>query len=177
LAGNAKNELPAYAFMRRDLEPGLHRLVDVFPHIKESPAVPFISPSPPIREVLLDSAMIDIREFDGYAYIDVNVPCIVLAVTYYRQGDRRDIYLDLLHETTHLRQLAEGKELWDRSLAYVDRPTEIEGYAVAVREGRRLGMTEEDVIRHLTSPWLTTEDVYRLLANVEAYLGEGAGRV
>lgn len=172
MAKNTKNELPAYALMRRDLEPGLHRLVDVFPHLKESPAVPFISTSPRIREALLDSAKVDIREFDGYAYIDVNVPCIVLADAYYRKGDRRDIYLDLLHEMTHLRQLSEGKDLWDRRLSYVDRPTEIEGYSVAVREGRRLGMTEEEVIRHLTSPWLTAEDVHRLLSNVESYLNE-----
>jgi hypothetical protein len=172
----AENKLPIYARMEKKLRTGSHRLVDVFPHIKESPAVRFISPSSKIREALVESARVDIREFDGYAFVDVNVPCIVLADRYYREGDERDIYLDLLHEMTHLRQLSEGKDLWDRRLPYVDRPTEIEGYSVAVREGRRLGMTTEEVIDHLTSPWLTEADVLRLLANVEAYISEAKAK-
>ena len=59
-----------------------------------------------------------------------------------------DLYLDLAHELTHLRQLAEGKNLWDHSIHYVDRLTEIEGYAVAVEEGLRLGMTEAQILSH-----------------------------
>jgi hypothetical protein len=34
----------------------------------------------------------------------------------------------------------------------VDRPTEIEGYAVAIEEGRRLGMSSEDISDHLATP-------------------------
>jgi hypothetical protein len=85
-----------------------------------------------------------------------------------------DLYLDLAHELTHLRQLAEGRNLWDHSLHYVDRPTEIEGYAVAVEEGLRLGMTEDEIIRHLSNPWLSEAETARLRENIDRFLAENA---
>jgi hypothetical protein len=69
----------------------------------------------------------------------------------------RTLYLDLLHELTHLRQLDEGLDLWDERFAYVHRPTEIEGHAIAIEEGRRLGMTSEDVSDHLAALWTRVE--------------------
>jgi hypothetical protein len=72
-----------------------------------------------------------------------------------------------------LRQLAEGRNIWDHSLHYVDRPTEIEGFAVAVEEGLRLGMTEEEVIQHLSNPWLDDDEIDRLRKNIDRFL---AGR-
>jgi hypothetical protein len=52
----------------------------------------------------------------------------------------------------------------------VDRATEIEGYAVAIEEGMRLGMSKSDVIRHLSNPWMTRADIRRLIENVERFL-------
>jgi len=64
-------------------------------------------------------------------------------------------------------------DLWDERFAYVDRPTEIEGYAVAIEEGRRLGMTGEDVVDHLATPWMTAADTVRLLAHIDGFLATG----
>ena len=55
----------------------------------------------------------------------------------------------------------------------MDRPTEIEGYAVAVEEGRRLGTSSEDISDHLATPWMTADDTARLLAHVEGFLATG----
>jgi hypothetical protein len=57
----------------------------------------------------------------------------------------------------------------------VDRPTEIEGYAVAVEEGIRLGMTEEQVIQHLSNPWLDDSEVERLRRNIDRFLNQAPG--
>ena len=46
----------------------------------------------------------------GYCFVDVQRPCIVLSEWYYRQGGDPDLYMDLLHELTHLRQLEEDEE-------------------------------------------------------------------
>ncbi len=119
---------------------------------------------------LLEKARVRIEPSDGYVWVDDEAPAIVLAERYYRRGSPRDLYLDLLHELTHLRQLAEGQRLWDETFHYVDRPTEIEGYAVAIEEGRRLGMTEAALARHLSNPWMTAADVARLRANVRRFL-------
>lgn len=103
------------------------------------------------------------------------MPCIVLAEDYYRAGSDVDLYMDMLHELTHIRQHHEGLDLWDERYAYVDRPTEIEGYAVAVEEGRRLGMDDEDIIEHLTNPWMDAEDVQRLLRHTQEFLARRGG--
>ncbi len=164
------DRLPDYARIIRHLPCGEHPYLALLPLVSESPAVRRIeSISIPIAR-LLETARVRIEPGEGYVWVDDEAPAIVLVERYYRRGSLRDLYLDLLHELTHLRQLAEGRGLWDESLHYVDRPTEIEGYAVAIEEGRRLGMTEAEVVRHLSNPWLTPADVTRLHANVKRFL-------
>lgn len=165
--------LPDFARIDRSLPAGNHRYIEVFPGVVASPALARIAPDPAARGVLLERACLQIRGRRGYAFVDVDIPCIVISERYYRTGDDLDLYLDLLHELTHLRQLDEGLDLWDERFDYVDRPTEIEGYAVAIEEGRRLGMTDQDVLQHLSNPWMSEADVARLLEHVNAFLTTG----
>ena len=166
-------DLPAWPQVDRSLAIGEHPYLKVLPAVKSSPALARIAALPAARDRLLERARVQIRGDQGYAFVDVDVPCIVVSEWYFRSGSDRDLYLDLLHELTHLRQLDEGLDLWDERFAYVDRPTEIEGYAVAIEEGRRLGMTGEDVIDHLATPWMTADDAARLLAHVDGFLATG----
>jgi hypothetical protein len=169
-------ELPEYARVIRDLLCGEHPYRSLLPRFEESPAARRIqSPSTSIGS-LIESARVQIKQGDGYCWIDINIPAIMLIEGYYREANPIDLYLDLAHELTHLRQLAEGKNLWDRSLPYVDRPTEIEGYAVAVEEGLRLGMTEAEIMHHLSNPWLSDADVKRLRTNIRKFLNGDGGR-
>ncbi len=165
-----EQKLPDFARIRRGLAKGKRLYVELLPDIAQSPAFDLVAPDKRDRQKLLATAQVDLREIRGYAWIDVDVPCIVLAQGYYEQGRPLDLYLDLLHELTHLRQLAHGADLWDESYAYVDRPTEIEGYSVAVSEGRRLGMSDAQVLQHLSNPWMSPDDVQRLLRNIERFL-------
>lgn len=168
-----KIELPEYARVVRDLACGLHPYRTLLPRFEESPVARRVeTPATPLGP-LLDRARVDIRPEEGFCFVDIQVPAIALFESYYRSGSGLDLYLDLAHELTHLRQFYEGEELWDHDLHYVDRPTEIEGYAVAVAEGVRLGMTEEEVIRHLSNPWLSPAEVARLRNNVERFLSNG----
>jgi hypothetical protein len=165
-----KIDLPEYALVVRTLESGLHPYRTLLPRIDESPALRRIeSPATPIGR-LLDSARVQIRRREGYCYVDVKIPAIVLSEEYYFRANPLDLYLDLIHELTHLRQLAEGENIWDHSLEYVDRPTEIEGYAVAVEEGIRLGMNEDEITRHLSNPWMSDTEVARLRKNIDLFL-------
>jgi len=169
-------ELPEYAQVIRTLSCGDHPYRSLLPRLEKSPAARRIeSPTTPIAS-LIDSARVRIQSGDGYLWIDVNIPAIMLIENYYRKANSVDLYLDLAHELTHLRQLAEGKNLWDRSLHYVNRPTEIEGYAVAVEEGLRLGMTEAQIMRHLSNPWLSSAEVKRLRKNIQQFLNGTSNR-
>jgi hypothetical protein len=163
-------ELPEYAVVTRTLDSGIHPYRLFLPRFEESPAARRIeSPATPLGP-LLDSARVRIKPGEGYLWVDIKIPAIILIEEYYRKASPLDLYLDLTHELTHLRQLAEGKDIWDHSLDYVDRPTEIEGYAVAVEEGIRLGMGEDEVIRHLSNPWMSDAEVARLRANIDRFL-------
>jgi hypothetical protein len=166
-------ELPVYARVNRSLPPGDHPFIEVIPGVAASPALVRIASDPAIRAALLGRAVVQIRGRRGYAFVDVEAPCIVISESYYRTGEELDVYLDLLHELTHLRQLADGLDLWDERFDYVDRPSEIEGYAVAIEEGRRLGLTDEDVVQHLSNPWMSAAEVERLLGHVDGFLTTG----
>ena len=169
-------ELPEYALVVRSLECGLHPYRRLLPEFEESPAVRRVATESIPIGTLLDKAFVEITKGEGFCFVNVENPenpVIILFESYYIQGNPLDLYLDLAHELTHLRQHAEGKELWDHELHYVDRPTEIEGYAVAVEEGIRLGMTEEQVIRHLSNPWLSPAEIARLRNNIEIFLQTG----
>jgi hypothetical protein len=163
-------ELPEYARVVRTLGRGEHPYLALLPKISESPAARGIASTTTTLENLLKTACVRIEAGEGYIRIDDQKPAIVLMEDYYLQGNGLDLYLDLLHELTHLRQLAEGHPLWDRRFNYVDRPTEIEGYAIALEEGRRLGMSQSDIIRHLSNPWMTRDDIRRLIENVNRFL-------
>jgi len=165
--------LPPYARVVRSLAPGEHPFVALLPLVAESPALGRIATSPHVRAALLERARVLISGERGYAFVDVEAPRIVLSAHYYAGGSPLDLYLDLLHELTHLRQLDEGFDLWDDRLEYVDRPTEVEGYAVAVEEGRRLGLSPADVGAHLSNPWMKAADVERLLTHIDAFLAGG----
>ncbi len=167
------NELPEYAHVVRTLGRGLHPYRMLLPRLEESPVARRIETATTPLGPLMDNARVRIRTGEGYCFVDVKVPAIVLFEEYYQQANPLDLYLDMTHELTHLRQLAEGMNLWDHSLEYVDRPTEIEGYAVAVEEGLRLGMTEAQVIQHLSNPWLSDAEVVRLRNNIDRFLANG----
>jgi hypothetical protein len=164
-------DLPEYAVVVRTLDVGMHPYRLLLPRFEESPATRWIESPKTQLGTLLNSARVKIKPGQGYVWVDVKIPAITLIEEYYRQGNPLDLYLDLVHELTHLRQLAEGQNLWDHSLDYVDRPTEIEGYAVAVKEGLRLGMNEDEVLRHLSNPWMSDTEVARLRANIDKFLG------
>jgi hypothetical protein len=163
--------LPDFARVERGLPDGMHDYLELLPRAAESPALRRVAPDPAQRERLLATARVRVEKMRSFCWVDVVVPCIVLNADYYRDGTELDLYLDLLHELTHLRQVEEGRDVWDEAYDYVDRPTEIEAYAVAVEEGRRLGMTDEDVVLHLSNPWMSEADVRKLVANVEALIG------
>jgi hypothetical protein len=162
--------LPDFARVIRKLPCGDYPYLSLLPLIIQSPAARRIgTPSVPLG-LLVDTARVRIEIGDHYIWVDDKTPAIVLTENYYSRGNDVDLYLDLIHELVHLRQLAEGKNIWDRRFPYVDRLTEIEGYAIAIEEGIRLGMTESDIINHLSNPWMTQAEVLRLRQNVASWL-------
>jgi hypothetical protein len=113
-------------------------------------------------EEVLRNLKVDLTWFGGYMFVDSSTGHLVLNARYLHSGDKVDIYLDLIHELCHIRQLMEGKELFDPRYSYVERPTEIEAYDYTVQEARRLGLSDERICEYLKTEWMSKKDLHFL---------------
>lgn len=157
--------------VNRRVKAGLHPILEVFPELDRSKAFQDIFPDG-LRVKVLRDCKIDVVAEDTYMYIDDGPGNVCAGLTYLRTGDERILYLDILHELSHIHQWHQGKELWDRRYSYVDRPTELEAYEVAIREARRLGMTDGEISDYLRVEWTSREEHERLCTRLGVRLPE-----
>jgi hypothetical protein len=85
---------------------------------------------------------------------------------YLGTGDPTDIYLDVIHELVHVKQVINGKNC-NHDLRYVERPLEIEAYRTAVNEARALGLDENRILDYLESDLINAEELRQLAATLE----------
>lgn len=110
-------------------------------------------------EEVLRNLKIDFTWFGGYMFVDSSNGHLVVSARYLNSGDKVDIYLDLIHELCHVRQLMEGKELFDTRYSYVERPTEVEAYRYTVQEAKRIGLRDERICEYLKTEWMSDKDL------------------
>ena len=150
--------------IERKAKIGVHPFTGVFGGFERVQAVRSIFGSE--TEEVLGGLSVEVVKRQGYMRINDHEGSIEVSASYLKQGNEVDVYLDVIHELVHIRQHREGKELWDRRYEYVDRPTEIEAYKVAVKEARKLGMSEDEVAQYLRVEWIPEETFERFLRNV-----------
>lgn len=102
----------------------------------------------------------------GYMGVDDNDGHLMVNERYLNNGDKTDIYLDVVHELCHVKQHLEGKELFNPGYDYVDRPTEVEAYRYTVKEAKRLELSDERILRYLQTEWMSRADLKRLVNNI-----------
>lgn len=165
-AGSSGQEGPWHD-IRRDITPGEYALGEICPNLHSVAEVRKL-----LQERGLDSTFVSgtrvlvdaSREF--YMYVDDKGGRLVACLSHIRDSDPRIVYLDFLHELIHMFQLRDGRNLYDRSVSYVRRPTEIEAYAVAVSEGRRIGMADSELVEYLRVEWISDDEHSELAAAV-----------
>ena len=111
---------------------------------------------------VLGSLRVEFIPFGGYMWVDGSDGHLVANSRYLREGDRTDIYLDLIHELVHVKQFSDGMELFDSRYDYVERPTELDAYRHAVNEARRLGLSDLRICNYLLTEWMSRDDLKRL---------------
>jgi hypothetical protein len=118
-------------------------------------------------EEVLANLKVEFTWFRSYMWVSSADGHITVSAYYLNNGDKIDVYLDLIHELVHVRQFMEGKELFDANYSYSDRPTEVEAYRYAVEEAKRLGLTEAQICRYLKTEWMSIQDLNRLAGALE----------
>jgi len=119
---------------------------------------------------VLSHLTVELSWIFGYMYVDGFDGHLVISKNYLNNGNKTDIYLDLIHELCHVKQFMEGKELFDPRYDYVERPTEIEAYRYCVQEARRIGLSEERISCYLKTEWMSEEDLKKLAKSVDLEL-------
>ena len=113
-------------------------------------------------EDVLRNLKVEFTWVRSYMWVSSADGHLTVSSYYMNNGDRIDIYLDLIHELVHVRQFMEGKELFNNHYDYIDRPTEIEAYRYAVEEAKSLGLSDERICRYLKTEWMSNEELKRL---------------
>lgn len=156
--------------VNRDLPKGRYRLREVFSGLEDVEPLKNCVGNSGLLEKILDETYVTIMSGTRYMYINDKDGSLVVGLGYLRKADTLYLYLDIIHELVHVKQYLEGKELFDESYSYVERPTEIEAYRCAVEEGRKIGMTDDAIAEYLYVEWITKREYARLLKK----LGVGA---
>jgi len=147
--------------INRDVKVTLHRFTDYFKGFEKVEAVREILGNE--TERVLNNLKVEFYSSRrGYMGVSDQDGHILISAHYLKNGNERDLYLDIVHELVHVKQFLEGKELFENRWEYVDRPTEIEAYQRAVNEARRLGMTDKEIYQYLKTEWMSEDDLKRL---------------
>ena len=146
--------------IRRDVKVQTHRFVDFFKGFDEVDTVRRIFGNQ--TKKILDELRVEFMSRRGYMGVSDQDGHIIVSAFYLKNGNLRDIYLDLIHELVHVRQFKEGHQLFDQRYGYTERPTEIEAHRYAVEEARNLGMSDEEIFQYLKTEWINDEDHLRL---------------
>lgn len=118
-------------------------------------------------EEVLHNLKVEFTWIGGYMWIDEKNGHLMINANYLKNGDKIDIYLDLIHELVHVRQLMHGRRLFDEQYSYIDRPTEIEAYHHAVEEARRIGLSDQRIYQYLKTEWMSKHDLQKLATKLK----------
>ncbi|MCI4344906.1 MAG: hypothetical protein L3J87_04710 [Thermoplasmata archaeon] len=166
--------LPAGFRVERTRTPGRYPILSVFPGLGGLETARRLEPDSTARARLFAETLVEVVAEDMWMYVAphdepsifrlrkaVVVPvkdCVVVGLSHLAESPALILFLDIFHELCHVRQRQAGRELWDQSVSYVTRPTEVEAYRFVVQEGRRLGVPDPVLREYLEVEWITAAE-------------------
>ncbi len=151
--------------IRRNGEVKLYPFTDFFKGFEKVDAVKATFGSK--TEEILKNLKVEFFSFKyGYMAVSDIDGHLIVSTHHLKNSSFRVLYLDVIHELVHVRQFMEGKQLFNSEYEYVDNPTEIEAYRHAVKEAKRLGMTEIEIVEYLKVEWIDEAALGRLVESV-----------
>ena len=156
--------------INRNITPGDYSLAEIFDGLQEVDIlIKVFKTKEELDDVFLNTKVI-VEESDHYMYVKNDDASVVIGFRHLKNSDSKILYLDIVHELVHVMQQRQGLDLYNKSYAYVDRPTEIEAYAIAVEEARRLGMDDREIFDYLHVEWISHDEHKRLASRVGVLL-------
>ena len=152
--------------INHNLELGMYQLTDIITGLEYSVALNKIYGNK-LKDVL-NTTEANVVSKPWQIWVDRETKIITINKDYLVHSGRGTLYLDFIHEMIHIWQISDGKNVFDRSVSYVDAPTEIEAYQYTIEDAERIGFSKTDIIDYLKVRWISKEEHLRL---VKAVLG------
>ena len=152
--------------VNRDLQDGIYNLEDIFVNLKTVEILFKVFQSREVLEEVFENTSVIVDDSSHYMHVKNEDASIVVGRDHLKNSEKKILYLDIIHELVHVKQQRQGLDLYDTSYAYVDRPTEIEAYEIAVEEARRLGMKDDEIFDYLHVEWISHDEHKRLASRV-----------
>jgi hypothetical protein len=149
-----------------DVENGTYTIEEIFVNLKNAEILLKIFETKENLDDVFENICVIVNESTHYMHVQNDDASIVIGKNHLRNSEKKILYLDIVHELVHVKQQRQGLDLYDKSYSYVDRPTEIEAYAIAVEEARRLGMNDNEIFDYLHVEWISHDEHKRLASRV-----------
>jgi len=164
----------------RDLLPGRHPLLEVFPGLDTLGPAQRLEPDPKKRAALFGETCVEVVDADMWMYvapremptvtrrrwkpvISPDRDCIVVGMDHLRESPAVMLFMDIYHELCHVLQRQGGANLWEPGVSYVKRWTEVEAYRFVVNEARSIGVPNAFLRDYLKVEWISDEEHRELL--------------
>ncbi len=168
----------------RDVPPGRHPLLAVFPGLDTLPPAKRLEPDPAKRSRLFEETCVEIVDADMWMYVapwdlppafrgrwkPVLTPgtdCIVVGKGHLQDSPEIMLFMDIYHELCHVRQRQGGANLWEPGVSYVKRWTEVEAYRFVVNEARTLHVSTDFLRDYLKVEWITDAEPRELRSELK----------
>ncbi len=152
--------------VNHDVENGTYYIEEIFVNLKSTEILLKVFETRENLDDVFDTISVIVNEKTHYMHVQNEDATIVIGKNHLRNSEKKILYLDIIHELVHVKQQRQGLDLYDKSYSYVDRPTEIEAYAIAVEEARRLGMSDVEIFDYLHVEWISEDEHRRLASHV-----------
>ena len=152
--------------INRDVIEGTYRLEEIFAGLQNNEILLKIFKTKEELDDVFSIIKVIVDMHSHYMHVNNEDASIVIGLEHLKNSDKQILYLDIVHELVHVKQQRQGLDLYDKSYSYVDRPTEVEAYAITVEEARRLGMKDQEIFDYLHVEWITSDEHKRLASAV-----------
>ncbi len=152
--------------VNHDVENGTYSIEEIFVNLKNTEILLKIFETRENLDDVFENISVIVNEKTHYMHVQNDDASIVIGKNHLQNSEKKILYLDIIHELVHVKQQRLGLDLYDKSYSYVDRPTEIEAYAIAVEEARRLGMSDVEIFDYLHVEWISDVEHKRLASRV-----------
>jgi hypothetical protein len=151
---------------KRSVGLGEYKFTQVFIGVENSPTLLRLFGSQRSMLKIVKHLKATVVNSEWGIWLDHNTGAVCVGSKYLASAKINCLYLDVIHVLVHVKQFLDGKDLFDQTFEYVDRPTEIEAYRYTVDEAKRLQMTEDEILSYLRVDAVDDSELGRLIEKI-----------